>query len=410
MNFEHFLTKRILNAKPYKNSVSAPIIKIGVTAIVISMIVMIVSVGVGLGMQKEIKDKISSIEGHISVQSFNNSISENSVNPISPDENFINNIINISEVRNVEKIISRFGIVRTTKDFEGAFFKGIESDYDFSQINNFLIKGAIPSFSDTFSNDVLISQLLANKIDLKIGDSFQMLFSRDDNYQPAIIRLVVSGIYDSGFEELDSKFLFGDINQIRRISKWEDNQIGSIEIHLIDQKYSEKISDFIYLNSPSDYDVVILKEKYFSIFEWIELFDKNIFAIIFIMILVASINIISVLVVLILERTNMIGILKALGATNISIRKFFIYTSMYLISIGIIIGNFFGLLILFLQKNYKIISLDSKIYYVDSVPVFIEFYHILILNIIVFVLCVFSILLPSLLVTKINPKDIIKFN
>ena len=164
------------------------------------------------------------------------------------------------------------------------------------------------------------------------------------------------------------------------------------------------------LNSPSEFDVITTKEKYFSIYEWIELFDKNIYAIIFIMILVASINIISVLVVLILERTNMIGILKALGITNKSLQKFFILTSSYLIIKGIVIGNVVGLLILLLQNKYKIISLDPKIYYVDSVPVFIELSHIISLNLIAFILCVMSILIPSLLVSKINPKDSIKFN
>jgi len=374
------------------------------------MIVMIVSVGVGTGMQKEIKDKISSIEGHLTVQSFNNSLNENSINPISVDNSFINEIQKIKEVKNLEKIISRFGIVRTDKDFEALYFKGVQADYDFNQINKFIVEGNSPLFSDKFSNDVLISQILADKISLKVGDSFQMLFSKDDNSQPSIIKLVVSGIYNSGFDELDSKYVFGDIKQIRRILKWSETQISSLEIHLNDPKTSDKINEYLYLNSPSEYDVTSSKEKYFSIYEWIELFDKNIFAIIFIMIIVASINIISVLVVLILERTNMIGVLKALGASNISIRKFFIYTSSYLIAIGIFLGNLIGLIILYIQNNFKIISLDSKIYYVDSVPVYIDLYQIVMLNVIVFTLCVFSILLPSLLVSKVNPKDTIKFN
>ena len=164
------------------------------------------------------------------------------------------------------------------------------------------------------------------------------------------------------------------------------------------------------MNSPSDFDVLTVKEKYYSVYEWIELFDKNIYAIIFIMILVASVNIISVLLVLILERTNMIGILKALGVSNKSLQKFFIYTSSYLIFIGILIGNLIGLLILYIQDKYKIISLDPKIYYVESVPVYIEFYHLIGLNIIVLLLCIISIFAPSLLVSKVNPKDSIKFN
>ena len=410
MNFEHFLSKRILSARPYKNSISAPIIKIGVIAIAIGMIVMIVSVAVGLGMQKEIKNKISAFEGDISIQSFNNTINENSTNPILPSKQFLKDLKKNPEVKNFEKIISKFGIVRTLNDFDGLYFKGVEEGYDFSKIEGYIIQGRLPVFTELFSNDVLISKTLADKLKLEINSSFQILFSKSDNSQPNILRLNVVGIYNSGFEELDSKYLFGDIKQLRRILKFKENEISSLEIKLNNQSVLEDVAEEIYLNSPSNYDVITTKEKYFSIYEWIELFDKNIYAIIFIMIIVASINIISILVVLILERINMIGVLKALGMTNMSLQKLFIYTSSYLIFFGIIIGNTIGLIILFIQKKYKIISLDPKIYYVDSIPVFIESSQVISLNLIVFFLCILSILIPSMLISKINPKDSIKFN
>ena len=371
---------------------------------------MIISVGIGFGMQREIKDKISSFESHITIQSFNNTNNENSINPISPDVNFIDYLKSIPEVKNIERIISKFGVVRTAQDFDGLYFKGLDKNYDFSKIKKYIIDGIAPSFSDNFSNNVLISKTLADKLDLKVNESFQMLFSKKDNLNPSILKLVVVGIYDSGFEELDSKFIFGDIKQIRRILKWKKNQISSLEIQLYNQRDLESISESIYLNSPPDYDVITIKQKYFSVYEWIQLFDKNIYAIIFIMILVASVNIVSVLLVLILERTNMIGILKAFGLSNKSLQKFFIYTASYLILIGILLGNVIGLLILTIQNKYKIITLDPKIYYVDSVPVFIDFSHIFFLNTIVFLLCVFSIFFPSLLVSRVSPKDSIKFN
>ena len=371
---------------------------------------MIISVGVGYGMQKEIKDKISSFESHITIQSFNNTINQNSSNPISPNKFFIDYLKSLDEIKNIETVISKFGIVRTTKDFDGIFFKGLESTYDFNNIKTYLVEGNIPVFSENFSNEVLISKILADKLKLKLNGSFQMVFSKSEKSSPSVIKLFVVGIYGSGFEELDSKFIFGDIKQIRRILKWDDNQFSSLEIYLHDQKFLDSISETIYLNSPSDYDVLNVKEKYFSIYEWVELFNKNIYAIIFIMILVASVNIISVLLVLILERTNMIGILKTLGLPDKSLQKFFIYTSSYLILIGMLLGNMIGLLILYLQKKYKLISLDPSIYYVDTVPVFIEFKDIISLNIIVFFLCVISIFVPSKLVSTVNPKDSIKFN
>ena len=374
------------------------------------MIVMIVAVGVGIGMQKEIQDKISAFEGDISIQSFNNTINENSISPILPSSEFLEDLRKFRGVENFDKIISKFGIVRTLNDFDGLYFKGVEKGYDFSRIERFIIEGTNPVFSDGFSNDVLISKTLSDKLNLELGDSFEMLFSKSETPNPSILRLQVVGVFNSGFQELDSKYIFGDINQIRRILKWENDEISSIEIQLNEQSNLEYTSEEIYLNSPSEFDVITTKEKYFSVYEWIDLFDKNIYAIIFIMIVVASINIISVLVVLILERTNMIGVLKALGITNFSLQKFFIYTSSYLIFIGIIIGNIFGLLILFIQEKYKIISLDPKIYYVDSIPVHIELSHIISLNLIAFFLCVLSIFIPSLLVSRINPKDSIKFN
>tara|TARA_B100001939_G_scaffold347842_1_gene370892 strand:+ start:1516 stop:2751 length:1236 start_codon:yes stop_codon:yes gene_type:complete len=411
LSFEHFLSKKILSARAYKNSISAPIIKIGVSAIAISVIVMIISVGIGTGMQKEIKDKISAFEGHITIQkkSFN-SIEQNSLSPISPDQKVLDILTNIADIKSVENIISRFGIVRTDQDFDGLFFKGVEIDYDFEKIQPYLISGSLPSFSEDFSDEVLISKSLANKLNLNIDDNFQMLFSKENNNSPSILKLKIKGIFDSGFEELDSKFLIGDIRHMRRILKWAYNDIGYLEIQLYDHTKSEDVSNYIYQNTPPDYDVISTNQKYKSIYEWIELFDKNIYAIIFIMVLVASINIISVLLVLILERTNMIGILKAIGATNMSIQKFFIIVSSYLIFLGISIGNILGLMILFIQKNFNIIPLDPKIYYVSSVPVNIDFFQISVLNIIVFTLCVFSILLPSLVVSRVTPKDSIKFN
>ena len=404
------MTKKIIDAKPYKNSISAPIIKIGVLAISISVLVMIISVAVGLGMQNEIKDKISTIEGHITITSFQNISNENSINSITPNQDFINWLDSIPEISRVEKITTKFGILRTLDEFEGGYLKGISSDYDLSQIEKFITDGGLDLKTNEISNSVIISSVLADRLKLNVGDKFQMLFSKDKNGSTSVIGFKVSGLYNSGFEELDSKYIFGDIKQTQRINKWSDNEISSLEIHLNKHSDLDLISDLIYVNSPSDYDVISSKEKYFSIFEWINLFDKNIIAILFIMILVASINIISVLLVLILERVNMIGVLKALGAKNSSIRRYFIYTAMYLILKGVLIGNAIALSLIFIQQKFKIVSLDPEIYYVDTIPTFINISYIFSLNAVILLLCLMSILIPSFLVSRINPRDTIKFN
>lgn len=409
MNFEHFLVKKISNANFHKNSISSPIIKIGTTAISIGIIVMIISFAIGTGMQKEIKDKISSVEGHINIQSFNNTSNENISIPINPNNDFINKISALNGVDKVDKISTKFGILRTQNEFHAGFFKGVNSDYSWN-IKNYIIKGEIPLISEKTSNQILISKSLSEKLNIIVGDDLQMIFSKNNSSTPSIIKFIVTGIFNSGFEELDLKYVYGDMRHIQRINKWNNNEVSSLEIYLDDFDKIDLTSNIIYENSPPEFDVINSKDKYYSIFEWIKLFDKNIAAIFVIMIIVASINIVSILLVLILERINMIGILKALGATTFTVRKFFIYISMLLLTRGVIFGNLIALILIFIQYKFDIVSLDETIYYVDYVPVYLNFKHLIFINLLVLLLCFCSILIPSYIVSKINPKDIIKFD
>ena len=255
----------------------------------------------------------------------------------------------------------------------------------------------------------MISKTLADKLNLELNDSFQMLFSRSEKLQPSIIRLVVVGVFNSGFEELDSKYIFGDINHLRRINKWNDNQSGELEIFIDDFNLIEETSKMIYSSTPSNYNSINIKQKYSSIFDWIQIFDKNIIAILFIMALVCSINIISVLLVLILERTNMIGILKSMGADNRSIKRVFLIIVSYIIFLGLLMGNVLGLCFLFVQKKFSLVKLDPEIYYTSQVPVYLSFDHVFILNLFTFLVCLFSIAVPSYLISKISPINSIKF-
>ena len=409
MNFEHFLTKKIINSSNHKNTISSPIIKIGIGTISLGLVFMILTFAIGNGMQKEIKEKISTLEGHITVQSFNNNINQNSKNPISPSDVFIDATIDIPSVNRIEKIISSFGIVRTKTDFHGCYFKGVNHSYNWSGIEKYVLEGRVPNINDsTFSNEILIPKIIANKLKLDINDRIQMIFSRE-NSNPSLIQLEVSGIYSTGFDDLDSKYIFGDIDHLIRINKWDSESIGHLEIHLDEFKYIDNVSTEIYSNSPSDYDVVNINSKYFSIFEWIKLFDKNILLIFSIIVIISSINIISILLILVLERTKMVGLFKALGARNVLIRKYFILNTFILLTRGLFIGNIVALVLIFVQHFFKIIKLDSTIYFVKSVPVNIEFHHFLVINILVILTCVLSLILPSMIVSKINPKDSIKF-
>ena len=408
MNFEYFLAKRIISTKSYKNSISGPIIKIGIAAIALGVIVMLISIATGLGMQHEIKNKISAFNGDISIYNFQTVNYEDSNIPLDFDEDLYSSIISTEGIIKVQKIATKFGLIRTNEDFDGVFFKGVDENYDLDRIKNFLIEGDFPNISNSISNKVVVSKLLAKRLKLNVGDDFQMLFSRNSE-SSAIRKFEISGIFSSGFNELDSKYIIGDLSHIQKINKWNNDQIGNLEVFIDNYENLDLLTNEIYSITPSTVNVQSVRDKYYSIFDWIKLFDKNMIAIIIIMIIVASINIITVLIVLILERTNMIGVLKSLGSTNISLRKFFIYNSLYIVSLGLLIGNSIGLILIYLQKKYELISLDSEIYYVSSVPMHYDLYYIIGLNILTFFICFLVIILPSSLISNISPTKAVKY-
>ena len=409
MKFEFFLAKRIISTKAYKSSISAPIIKIGIVAIALSVIVMLISISTGIGLQNEIRDKVSAFNGHIQISNFDSNNSEESIRPINVSKELLQALDSVNNVKSLNQIGLKFGIIRTSEDFDGALFKGVDSTYNWNNISDYIISGSTPNISDLTSNEVLISDNLSNKLDLKINDSFQMIFSRNLESKVIIRKFNIVGLYDSGFNEIDENIIFGDIKHLRRINNWNNNQSGAIEVFIDDFSLLSETSSVIYQSTPSNYNSVNIKQKYSSIFDWIQIFDKNIIAILFIMVLVCSINIISVLLVLILERTNMIGILKSIGANNSSIKKVFLIIVSYIIFLGLLIGNLVGLGLLFTQKKLSLVKLDPEIYYTSEVPVYLSFDYVFILNLFTFLVCLFSIIIPSYLISKISPIDSIKF-
>jgi len=409
LKFEFFLAKRIISTKAYKSSISAPIIKIGIVAIALSVIVMLISISTGIGLQNEIRDKVSAFNGHIQISNFDSNNSEESIRPINVSMDLLQALGSINNIKSLNQIGLKFGIIRTSENFDGALFKGVDSTYNWSNISDYVIRGFTPNISSLTSNEVLISDNLSNKLDLKINDSFQMIFSRNLESKVIIRKFNIVGLYDSGFNEIDENIIFGDLKHLKRINNWNNNQSGAIEIFIDDYSLLSETSRIIYQSTPSNYNSVNIKQKYSSIFDWIQIFDKNIIAILFIMVLVCSINIISVLLVLILERTNMIGILKSIGADNSSIKRVFLIIVSYIIFLGLLIGNLIGLGLLFAQKKLSLIKLDPEIYYTSQVPVYLSLDYIFILNLFTFLVCLFSIVIPSYLISKISPISSIKF-
>jgi lipoprotein-releasing system permease protein len=410
LNYEYFLAKRIIGNKSYKSSVSAPIIKIGIAAIAISTIVMLIAIATGVGLEHKIRDKAVAFNGHITISNFDSNASEGAQVPISKDQDFYPEFNSVEGVSHVQAVANKFGIIRTKTDFEGLFLKGVGTDYDWRYFKEFLIEGRLPKYTQKYSNEVLISKYLADRLGFVIGDSFQMYFMKSDPSQPpSIMKYAVVGIFNSGFEELDKTYVLGDINHVQRLNRWSKDQVGNFEVFISNYNDLERIGNEVYAQTPSTLDAMTVKQKYATIFEWIPIFTTNIYGIIGIMILVGAINMITALLVLILERTQMIGILKALGSSNWSIRKLFLYNASYLIACGLFWGNLIGIGVLLLQKQFEFLKLDPSVYYVTVAPVYLDWTYVVLLNLMTFVLCLLMLLIPSFLISKIVPVKAIQF-
>ena len=410
MNYELFIAKRIIAAKQYKSSISSPIIKIAISAIAVGIIVMMIAIATGFGLQEKIREKLSGFNGHIQITNFDNNNSEITLNPVSKNQDFYPEFKNINNITNVQVFATKGGIIRTETDFEGIILKGVASDYDWTFFNEYLVEGTFPDFNNDVTNDVLISKEISNRLHINLGDTFNILFVKDDPSKAPWLRVVkVVGVYNSGFQDFDENFVIADIRHIQKMNRWTEEQVGGFEVLISNFDEIGLKSNQIYKETTSTLNSQSIIEKYPGIFEWISLFDNNIYLIIVIMILVAGINMITALLVLILERTQMIGILKALGSTNVSIRKIFLYNAGYLVLKGLFWGNLIGLSILFSQKYFGFITLDPETYYVNEAPVFIDFWYIILLNICTLLLCLLMLIIPTLLITKIDPVKSIKF-
>ncbi|WP_298524914.1 FtsX-like permease family protein [uncultured Christiangramia sp.] len=410
MNFEYFIVKRLISAKGYKSSISAPIIKIAITAIAIGVVMMLVSFATGLGLQEKIRDKIAAFNGHISISSYDNNSSKVSLTPVSTDQDFYPEFTSVEGIDHVQAVASTFGVIRTEEDFEGIVAKGVGADYKWDYFEEFLTQGRLPSYSENLNNEILISEYLANRLKLKNGDRVATYFMRDDSDLPLQRSFEIVGIYESGFQEFDELYMLTDIRQIQRINRWEEDEIGNFEVFVEDFDELDSKGNEVYENTGSFLDTQTISQKYYSIFEWLSLFDFNMALILGIMILVSGINMITALLVLILERTQMIGMLKGLGAADWSIRKIFLYNAAYLIVLGLFWGNLIGIGLLALQKYFKLIPLDPRTYYVTEVPIYLSWDYILLVNIGTLILCMLMLLIPSVIISKISPVKAIKFD
>tara|TARA_B100000513_G_scaffold195518_1_gene126380 strand:+ start:363 stop:1580 length:1218 start_codon:yes stop_codon:yes gene_type:complete len=404
MNISFFIAKRLIGKNKYR--FSRPVIRIAITAIALSLTVMLMSIAIINGFQNEITNKVIGFSSHIQVSNFSNGNSYESTLLNHPDSLKLS-ISKIKGIKHIQSYATKAGIIKTDKEIHGVVMKGLNSDFNSTFIKKILMQGNIPSFGELKrSNNVLISQTIANQLKLKIGDNFQMYFIQ----QPVRVRqFKITGIYDSGIAEFDEILVLGDIRHIQKLNNWSDNDVGGLEIQLHDFADLEKINQEVYSNIDFDLNARTVVDNNPQLFDWLDLQNINVKVILILMLIVGAINMITALFILILEQSQLIGTLKALGSQNWHIRKLFIYHSLYLILKGIFWGNLIGLSFCWVQKKFEILELDKSTYYMSYIPVDLNFIHILLLNIGTFTLCWLMLIIPSYLISKINPIKAIRF-
>ncbi len=403
MKFENFLASRILSYKRYKNTISSPIIKISILSIIIAIIVINFSVSIGFGIQNEIRDKFITISGDYYISNFKNE-SFSTYHPIDLN-NIDNQFFNSKNFSEINKVVYNPGIIPVNNTFLDIVFKGIDNN-SFRSINQFVKNKDLINIE---VSEVLVSDILAKKLNVKKGDYIKFLFFKDQNSKIPIVRnLKVLELYNSSISEFDSKLVFGNIKQSQLINKWNDNFTGGLEVYIEKNDLKKQDLDFLFSSIPPDYDVQKISERFPEIFNWIKLFDTNIYLIVILMIAVGGINMITALLVTVLDKTKLIARLKILGANNSSIRTIFMINGFYMIMKGIIWGNIISLSLMIIQKRFSLVRLDPMTYYSDHVPVEIDPIKILLINLVVIVISMLMLLIPSGTISKIKPNSSFK--
>jgi len=404
LNFEYFFAKKII--KGGSRSFSKPIVKISILAIALGIAMMTLSMTIVEGFQSEIKRKISGFSAHINIVKYE-SRGLIETEALSLNRDFISSLSDQENINLVQAYAYKGAVLKTDEENQAILLKGIDENYNWNFFGQYLVKGALPSIERTSrSQDALISEKLAQKLGLDVGDEFLLYFVQQP---PRFRKFSISGLYNTGFGEMDDQMVMADLKHIQRINDWDEDQVGGIEIYLDDFNKLDESLEMI--NEEIDYDLsaTSIKQNRIDIFNWLELQDVNVLIIIGLLILVCGIDIISALLILILERTKSIGILKSLGSRDASIRKIFIYNAGYLIILGLIIGNVIGLGIAFLQAQFQFIDLPQEAYFIDKVPIEFNFLKLGLLNAGTLIICIAMLIVPSSIISRIEPSKSIRF-
>ena len=414
LNTEFFIAKRLYLGKDKEKNVSSPAVLVAIISIALGLSAMILSVAIVIGFKKEVRNKVIGFGSHIQVSNFDSN-SSYETQAISFSDSLINDINQLSGVKYVEKFATKPGIIKTKTNYQGIILKGVDEYYDWNFFQQNLLEGStLVIHPDESSTDIMISRDITNKLNLHVDDSFITYFFTEEGARPR--KFQIKGIYQTNFGEFDQLFMIGDIKQIRKMNRWDDDMATGLEIMVHDYNLLDDIAESLYfkLSVQQDkngnfYYTRSIKQLNPQIFSWLDILDINVVVILLLIIIVAGFTMISGLIILILEQTQTIGILKALGYNNVSIRKIFLYIALFLIGKGLFWGNIVGISICFLQKQFGWLKLDPVSYYLTQVPIDINIWHITLLNIGIVFSTLLMLIGTSYIIARISPAKTIRF-
>ncbi|HSB93067.1 MAG TPA: FtsX-like permease family protein [Flavitalea sp.] len=409
MNVSRFIANKI--AFNQQRSFSRFVIRLSIAATVISVAVMILTMAFASGFKQSISNKVFSFWGHIRIQNFEaQKVAIAEETPINRNDSVLKLKAQYPEIKTIQAYATKNAILKTRETIEGVLFKGVEKDYDFGNLKNFLIEGRWLKFPDSgYSNEINLSQSIARELKLKLNDQLLVYFIQPGGAAPRPRKLTLTGIYKTGIEDYDKLIALCDLSLIQRLNDWTTSQIGGYEIFLHDYKKMDQINDKVFYHIPIMFKSSTIEEVYPNIFDWLSLQDKTIYMVLVIMVAIAVLNLITCLLILVLERTRMVGVLKAIGAGNLTIQKIFLYHGAIITVTGIAFGNLLGFLVGWLQQKFGFITLPEEAYYISKAEINIVWWQVLAVNIGTFIVCFLVLLIPTVIIKRIQPVKAIQF-